>query len=40
MKIGIDRIISREIAVLDDGASVGKIHKFLGASRNTGSEEV
>src|SRR5467141_1449493 len=30
MKIGIDRIISREIAVLDDGASVGKTHKFLG----------
>src|SRR5207248_828334 len=30
MKIGIDRIIGGEIAVLDDGASVGKIHKFLG----------
>jgi hypothetical protein len=33
MKIGIDRIISGEIAVLDDGASVGKIHKFLGVHK-------
>jgi len=33
MKIRIDRIISREIAALDDGASVGKIHKFLGVHK-------